>query len=144
MAVSEKEMVVADDVLCKLSDGTTTIEWDIAAEGAVTMANGAHTVNKFTSQKIKAQSLTVDGTYEAVSPTVTFLDTEADQIETWWKNGTLLTYTVTGLYSTDKVYEDCTVRIATPPSIAPGLKGYVTMGIEISSLESVAAEEPTE
>lgn len=144
MAVSDKEMVIADDVLCKLSDDTTTIEWDIAADGPVTMANGAHTVNKFTSQKIKANGLLLDGTYEAVSPTVTFLASEADQIETWWKEGTLLTYTVSGLYETDKVYKDCTVRIATPPSIAPGMKGYVTMGIEISSLmnvnESVTAD----
>ena len=138
MAVSEKEMIIGDEVLCSLSDGSTTIEWDIAAEGAVTMANGAHTVNKFTSQKLKAQGLVLDGTYEAVSPTVTFLASEADQIETWWKEGTLLTYTVSGLYDTDKKYTDCTVRIATPPSVAPGQKGYVTMGIEITSLMSVS------
>lgn len=137
MAVSDKEMVIADDVICKLSDGTATVEWDIAAEGPVTMANGAHTVNKFTSQKIKANGLLLDGTYEAVSPTVTFKDSEADQVETWWKNGTLLTYTVSGLYESDKVYNECTVRIATPPSITPGMKGYVTMGIEISSLMNV-------
>lgn len=137
--VSAKTKVKSDEVICELSDGTTTIAWDIAAEGPVTMANGAHTINKFTSQKIKAQGIIKDGVYEAVSPTVTFLASEADQIEEWWKKGTPLTYTVSGLYATDKVYTDCQVRIATPPSIAPGAEDYVTMGIEITSLENVAA-----
>lgn len=137
--VSEKTKVKSDEVICELSDGSTTIAWDIAAEGPVTMANGAHTVNKFTSQKIKAQGIVKDGTYEAVSPTVTFLASEAEQIETWWKNGTPLTYTVTGLYDEPKVYSECQVRIATPPPITPGAEDFVTMGIEITSLENVAA-----
>jgi hypothetical protein len=136
--VSEKTKVKSDEVICELSDGSTTIVWDIAAEGPVTMANGAHTVNKFTSQKIKAQGVVKDGTYEAVSPTVVFAPAEADQIETWWKKGTSLTYTVTGLYDEPKVYSECQVRIATPPSITPGAEDYVTLGIEITSLENVS------
>lgn len=137
--ISEKTKVKSDDVICELSDGSTSIAWDIAAEGAVTMAHGAHTVNKFTSQKIKSQGVVKDGVFDAVSPTVVFLPSEADQIESWWKNATPLTYTVTGLYDSPKVYKECQVRISTPPSITPGAEDYLTMGIEITSLENVAA-----
>lgn len=140
MAVSEKVSIKSDSVLCSLSDGSTTIEWDIAGDSAVLMAHGAHTTTKFTSQKIKANGVTLDGTYESVSPVVTFLQSEAEQIETWWKTGTRLTYTVAG-DAMSKTYEDCIVRISSQPSLTPGADQYVTMTIEITCLANVAGEE---
>lgn len=137
MSVSEKTQITADNVLCKLADTAShEIEWDIAADSQPWPADGAHSTNKFTSQQIKAQGIVLDGTYENVTLTVTFLRSEADQVESWWKAGTKLTYTVTN--GTDvKSYTDCYVRISEQPTISPGKIDYVTMQLEISVLMKV-------
>ena len=141
MAVSTKYEVNADQILLSLSDGITTIEWDVAGDTDPYLAHGAHSTEKFRSQQINAQTVTLDGTYEAQTLTVTFLQTEAEQIETWWKTGKRLTYAVnpgsqTGL--SQKSYTDCLARISKQPTITPGKTGYVTMQIAVSSLMNVA------
>lgn len=141
MAVSAKYEINADQILLSLSDGTNTLEWDVAGDTDVYLTHGAHSTEKFTSQKIKAQSVSLDGTYEAQTLTVVFLQSEAEQVETWWKNGTRLTYTVspgsnTGL--TAKSYTDCLARVSKQPTVTPGKTGYVTMQIEVSCLMNVA------
>lgn len=136
MAISAKTTVVADNVLCKLSDGANTIEWDIAEGSNPLLGHGQHTVNKWISQAIKAQGFVKDGVYEATTISVTFLASEFEQIETWWKSGTKVTYTVTGLLTGDKAYSDCIVRVASTPQIVPGQDGYVVFQIEISCLSN--------
>lgn len=141
MSVSEKYEVNADEILLSLSDETTTIDWDVAGDTDVYLAHGAHSTEKFTSQQIKAQSVSLDGSYEETTLTVTFLQSEAEQVETWWKNGTRLTYTVspgsnTGLSA--KSYTDCLARVTKQPTATPGKKGYVTMQVAVSCLMNVA------
>lgn len=133
MAVSEKTKIDADSILCSLSDGTTTLEWDVAGDSQVWFAHGAHTVNKFTSQHIKSQGIVKDGVYDPVTLTVTFLASEATTIEGWWKNGTPLIYE-----AGEKSYTNCQVRIAEQPTITPGKNDYLTMNLEISCLMNVA------
>lgn len=143
MTMSSKNRINADGFQCSLSDGTNSIEWDIAADSNPLLSHGAHTINKWTSQKIKAQGLQKDGVYEAATLTVTFLKSEFDKIEEWWKKGTMLTYTVscnstvgTETVSFTKTYSNCIVRASTTPTITPGKQDYVTFQIEISCLAS--------
>lgn len=143
MAVSTKTTIKADSVLCTLTPGSgdgTAIEWDIAADSNPLMSNGAHTTNKFTSQQIKAQGIQKDGVYESVTLTVTFHETEFAQVETWWKKGSMLTYTVTGMTTTAKEYKNCVVRVSSTPTVVPGKEDYLTFQLEITSLMNVAAD----
>jgi len=145
MTMSAKNRINADGFQCSLSGGGTIIDWDIAADSNPLLSHGAHTINKWVSQQIKAQGLQKDGVYEAVTLTVTFLKSEFDQIENWWKDGTLLNYTVscnstvgTETVNFTKTYTNCIVRASSTPTITPGKQDYVTFQIEISCLASPA------
>lgn len=143
-SISTKSTIKADSVLCKLTPGAsdgTAIEWDIAADSNPLMSNGAHTVNKFTSQNIKAQGIQKDGVYESVTLTVTFHETEYKQVEEWWRKGSLLTYTVTGLTSTAVEYDKCVVRVSSTPTVTPGKEDYLTFQLEITSLMDVSGTD---
>ena len=135
MAVSTKTKMTSDKVLTQISDGSKTIELDLYGEQAVIPTIGSPTVNKFISQFIKANSLVNDGTYEAVTLTVTWSAAEEEQIMQWQIDGTMITYTVTGYYAEAKTWNNCFVRLAAGASPVPGEEGYKTMQIEITCLD---------
>lgn len=133
--------VIADSVVCVLADGANgTIEFDIASECGPYLGHGAHTTGKFTSQQYKENTITKDGSLEPTTLTVTLVPSEYEQIETWWKSGTSLTYTVTGETAglMDRTYTQCFVRVTDQPSVVPGAEGKVTIGIEISTIMNAA------
>lgn len=138
---SEKEKMISDSVLCSLSDGTTTIEFDLYGEQAVIPVIGSPTVNKFISQQIKAQSLVNDGVYEAVTLTVTWSPAEEDLVTAWQIAGKMLTYTVTGYGSGSRTFNNCFARLAAGASPVPGEEGYKTMQVEITCLDMPNKED---
>lgn len=145
MAKGEGSIVKADLVACSLSDGTTTIEFDIAAESSPYLGQGAHSTGKFTSQQYKKNTITKDGSLEATTLTVTFDAGEYVTLTDWWKSGTSLTYTVSGVAAgmVDATYTECFVRVTDAPGATPGAEGNVTIGIEISTIMNAGDLEVT-
>ena len=141
---SEFQKVVANSVACSISDGTATINFDIAADSKPYMAHGSHTINDYNSQVIKDKVLQATGSYDAVTLTVSFAGEVFEQVESWWKAGKRgLTYAVNGSNAgmIDKTYSDCTIRVSDTPSVVPDAEGYVTCTVEIQCLAVVKAEE---
>lgn len=134
MAVSEKTKLNGDSVLVSLSDGTTTIEWDIAGDTAVLLTISAPSTVSYESQKIKYEGEKKDGKWEARSLTVTWLEEEEKKIQEWEKARTPLTYTVTGYYASPVTYEDCRVRLTDPAHVVPKQDNYMPMTIEITCM----------
>lgn len=138
-------VVKGDDVTCTLSDGTTSIEFDIAAESGPYLGHGPHSSGKFTSQQYKKNTITKDGSLEATTLTITFDAGEYVTLTEWWQNGTSLTYTVSGAEAglVDITYTECFVRVTDAPKLSPGAEGNVTISVEISTIMNAKDVKPT-
>ncbi|MBO5681827.1 MAG: hypothetical protein J6T08_08965 [Lentisphaeria bacterium] len=138
-------VVKGDEVTCTLSNGTTSIEFDIAAESGPYLGHGAHSTGKFTSQQYKKNTITKDGGLEATTLTVTFDAGEYVTLTEWWNSGESLTYTVSGAEAglVDITYTECFVRVTDGPKATPGLEGNVTISIEISTIMNAKDVDPT-
>lgn len=134
MAVSEKKRLNSDSVLVSLSDGTTTIEWDIAGDTAVLLTVSEPSEVEFKSQQINAKGEQKDGSWEARELTVTWEEGEEKQIREWELARTALTYVVSGYYTEDVTYTDCRVRLSDPAHVVPKEENYKTMNISIKCM----------
>lgn len=121
MAATE---IVGDSVAVSIGEVTL----DLVGENNLFLQADQHTVEKFVSQQIKENAVTVDGTYGSTSITCTFDESAASTIIGYWETGELVDYT-----TPYKSYEDCLVRVSGGPTVTPGKKGYVTMTVEITS-----------
>lgn len=145
MAKGTGSVVKGDEVACTLSNGTTSIEFDVAAESGPYLGHGAHSTGKFTSQQYKKNTITKDGSLEATTLTVTFDAGEYVTLTEWWQNGTSLTYTVSGVEAgmVDVSYTECFVRVTDAPKFSPGAEGNVTISVEISTIMNAKDVKPT-
>lgn len=143
MAVSEKVKLDGDTVLVSLSDGTKTIEWDIASDTAVLLTISQPSTVSYESQNIKYEGEKKDGKWETRSLTVTWSAAEEKQIQEWEKARTPLTYTIANYYEEDVVYEDCRVRLSDPAHVVPKQDNYVPMTIEVSCMGNPYEDEGT-
>lgn len=141
MAISEKKRLNSDSVLVSLSDGTTTIEWDIAGDVAVIPTVSEPSEVEFKSQQINAKGEQKDGTWEPVELPVTWEETEEKKIREWELARTPLTYTVTGYYTDAFTLTDCRARLSDPAHIVPKEENYKTMTVSIKCMGNPYEEE---
>lgn len=116
-----------------LSDGTTTIIVDYKGETQVLLPLEEREFEDFRSQDIDEKSVVGNPSFGSITQTITFSEEVYKKLEEWYIKESLLTYTVSGLFTEDKVYEDIMVHIPDTPAIDPERKGYITNSIGLKS-----------
>lgn len=139
MAVNAGTELTADSIALSLSGGGKTVEFDVAGEAsAFLFPMGSHSTEKWTSQHVKRNVITKDGTYDSITLTHTFNTTDYETIEEWWMSKTeSLTYSVSGGGAPTKSYTNCHVRVTDGPSLVPGSIGLRTITLEIMCMQNI-------
>ena len=122
----------SDLVEVEITDGSNTIVLDIAAAANPIPVNSDYSIDDFESQKIKQKVVKNTNGKDSVEMTVTYAEEEFEQFQEWNDNTTKLTYTVRGLSTAEKTFENVIVRVSSTPEIAPGVIGVKTYGLTFS------------
>lgn len=136
MAEELEGMIDGDLVKASLTDGTDTLEMDLAAEQALLLTLSAPTTVTFESQEINYQGEKKDSKWEGRDLTVTWTE-EAESLVRNWEltRPANLTYSITGYGGTSKSWSNCVVRITDPAKIMPKTKNYTTFTFTVTSYE---------
>lgn len=116
-----------------LSDGSISITIDYKGDTPVLFPLEEREFEDFRSQDIDEKVVTGAPSYGSLTQTISFSKETYKQLEDWYINETLLTYTVSGLFDDNKVYQHVMISIPDPPHIDPERKGFVTNTIGLKS-----------
>lgn len=123
------------------SDGTNSVMVDYQGETTVLLPLEEREFTEFVSQEIAEDSITGKPKFGSISQNIVFSEEAYLQFENWYENETELTYTVSGLFSTDRTYDGIYISIPEPPKINPEMVGYITNSIGIKSIKRPGANK---
>lgn len=128
------KMIDGDSVIATLSDGTDTLEMDLAAEQALLLTLSSPTVVTYESQQINYQGEKKDSKWESRDITITWSYEIEALIRKWeLERPPNLTYTISNYGSGGYSWSNCAVRISDPAKVTPKTKNFTPFTFSITS-----------
>ena len=131
-----KHQLDADAVIATLSDGSASLDIDIAGEVSPVPAMNAPNITTFNSQKIKSSGYQKGVGYAQVAFTATWSAEAESTIREWEKSGAKLSYSVSNYGGSDVYFSDCRVHLTESAKVVPGSTGEATFAFEVYVLDS--------